>query len=97
MQPKEGEASSKEMPMRYEHSEDDEAFSDEEIGCKSYPHRQAQYREAPLQEMDAKAVFSAHYHGPGVAKGEGDPTRRRKRVAVKRARKNQNPEANSTS
>ena len=56
-----------------QHSENDEAFSDEEIGDQCHAHCQAEYPEAPFHKPQAKSIFLPQKPCPGVAEGERDP------------------------
>ncbi len=55
-----------------QHTEDDEAPSDDEIGNESNAQGQAQYPDAPLQKPQAKPIFLPQELCPGVAQGEGE-------------------------
>ena len=55
-----------------QHSKDDEAPSDEEIGNEGYSQGQAQYPGTSLHEPQAKPIFLPQELCPRVAQGEGE-------------------------
>ena len=72
MQPEEGIGQQQRDAYEMEHSEDNEAFSDEEVGDQCYARSQAEYPEPPLHKPEAKSIYLPQKPCPGVAECEGD-------------------------